>query len=926
MIRFSLTIEGSNTGTIPPIMSAYYARCASGYLEGEQCVVNGLQALGGTFDTMVPVDLFNDESVPLTRQLKDLMNLATIWTDYTQDFQIPASDTNNAIFANWFDENLVLGDWNPNIGKNATIYIHGLPVFEGRVELIGCKFKDGLPQLYNIIFYGTTKKLLDAWGEKVMNEVDWSAYNHTGNYTNIISSWDQALLGGDILWPIADYNQQYRYSKLSGVNGNIRDPRGVEVDDLRPTIRLRAMLTTVFEDIGYTLSGSFLTRPEMDDLYILPMQTAGPMYDPEYTLPGTCEAFNSPQTFTASTGILTYKQLIFPTIVNNPSGNYDNTTGDYTVNRGGWYQFSIDVLSVIAPGVPLQSLEIAFFVNGRKMLAPSQLTFTSTSGAVGGSFNLRLDAMDVVSVRYRATGNWSTISITFKCYKAPQGINGTTINMQDAMPQKPVKDFINGVLQAFNCILVPVGEQEIEIHNLQDWLALGTTKNWSPYIDVKDIQHDKLPIPRHVSFEPQESTCLANAYYKQINKREFGSMKYMPEIDYPTDEFNVESIFHVIAPQAMNEVNFNGQIVRKTELNLAVFLDSDYKPVQQDYTLFYYGGKQPISDYYFFNNIQQVVMPLMTSYSAYPTLETSYSTAFAFELTLRGDAPKNTMYMMYWHRYLSRMYSTQSRVVKMTAILPVGEWLNLQLNDTIAISGNYYKIQSIKYDMLTEIANLELVTYPDVDILKFTITGNRPVFTNPVPTPAGQTYVKNYVVAKGIMNSYKFNGQDYLDTNQDPDYNQNNVSQLVQQVSNLQSIVQFNQITMYRNTLSGPSTTDSTTWANIPMEYSESIGYVDNITATLSPSKYVCTDGGQYKFCATVEMEQSGNKHSQIAILLNGIPTTGMAGTSADYDIEYFSCILDLAPTDEVTLAWKPKTGGSHTVYFENCYFLVLKK
>ena len=51
-----------------------------------------------------PVDLFNDESVELTRQLKDLMNLSTIWTDYTKDFQIPASDTNNEIFANWFDE------------------------------------------------------------------------------------------------------------------------------------------------------------------------------------------------------------------------------------------------------------------------------------------------------------------------------------------------------------------------------------------------------------------------------------------------------------------------------------------------------------------------------------------------------------------------------------------------------------------------------------------------------------------------------------------------------------------------------------------------------------------------------------------------------------------------------------------------------
>ena len=37
-----------------------------------------------------PVDLFNDESIPLTRQLKDLMNLSTVWTDYTKDFQIPA--------------------------------------------------------------------------------------------------------------------------------------------------------------------------------------------------------------------------------------------------------------------------------------------------------------------------------------------------------------------------------------------------------------------------------------------------------------------------------------------------------------------------------------------------------------------------------------------------------------------------------------------------------------------------------------------------------------------------------------------------------------------------------------------------------------------------------------------------------------------
>lgn len=872
-----------------------------------------------------PVDLFNDESIPLTRQLKDLMNLSTIWTDYTKDFQIPASDTNNEIFANWFDENMVIVGWNPNIGKDATIFIHGLPVFEGRVELIGCKFKDGLPQLYNIIFYGTTKKILDAWGEKLMNEVDWSAYNHTANYANILSSWDGSLLSGDILWPIADYNQGWRYSTLTGVNGNILKPRGVEVDDLRPAIRLRAMLTTAFSSIGYTLSGSFLTRPEMDDLYILPMQTAGPLYDPEYVLPGTFDANALSYTYiTKTTGTLNYTKIIFPIVGANPSGNYDASTGVYTANRTGNYTFRIG-FNVSFISVLNTSISFVVMVNGRVMYTYVQQT--NTIGTTYYSSNLVLNTGDKVTIGYNTFSSISPASsLFFDCNKAPQGINGNTVGMIDAMPQKPIKDFINGVLQGFNCILVPTGEKTIEIHNLADWLALGTTKNWTSYVDVKDIQHDKMPIPRHVSMEHQESTCLANAYYKQINKREYGSIKFMPLIDYPTDEFNVETPFHVIAPQAMNQVNLNGQIVRKTELNIPVFMDSDAKPVQQDYTLFYYGGKQSVSDVWYFNNVIQYVMPLMTPYSEYPTLSTSYSNAFGLELSLRGDAPTQTMYNMYWNEYLSRMYSTQSRVVKMTAVLPVGEWLNLQLNDTIAISSNYYKIQSIQYDMLTEIANLELVTYPDVEIMRFTSTGQKPDFSNPTETPFGLTYLKDYSVAKGIMNSYKFNGQDYLDTNQDIDYNQNNVFSLVQQVDNLQSIIQFNQITMYRTTLSGPSTTDSTTWANIPMEAQESIGYVDNITATLTPSKYVCTDGGQYKFCATVEMEQSGNKHSQMAILLNGIPTTGMAGTSADYDIEYFSCILDLAPTDEVTLAWKPKTGGSHTVYFENCNFLILKK
>jgi hypothetical protein len=300
--------------------------------------------------------------------------------------------------------------------------------------------------------------------------------------------------------------------------------------------------------------------------------------------------------------------------------------------------------------------------------------------------------------------------------------------------------------------------------------------------------------------------------------------------------------------------------------------------------------------------------------------------AFGLEYSIKGDAPVNSIYNLYWKEYLSRMYSTQSRLVKMTGIVPVGEWLNFALNDTIAISGNYYKVQSVKYDMLTEVANLELITYPDVDIMSFTTTGQKPVFTDVVVNVNGKSYLNDYAVAKGIMNAYRFGTQDYLDTNQDTTFNQNSVSDISQQMQSLQAIVQFNQITMYRSSISGPLATDSTIWLNIPMESQVSIGYVQNITATLAPSKYICTDGGQYKFTAMVEAEQSGNKHSTFAILVNGIPTTGYGGIATDYGVVNFSTILDLSTTDEVTLAWKPKTGGSHTIYVTNANFLILKK
>lgn len=872
-----------------------------------------------------PVDLFNDESITFSRKVKDLTDLSTAWTDFTQAFTIPSSPKNDGVFANWFSENAVFDGWNPNLGLDAQILLHGLPVFEGRVELKGTKFLEGLPSSYDIIFYGKVKRILDLWGESLMNQIDLSAYEHIANNANVTGSWNQTLLSGDVLYPIADYYTGFRYSSSTGINNNIKYPRGIEIDDVRPAIRFSALFQKAFGNIGYSVTGSFLSRPDIEDLYVLGMQNAGGLYNDVSSdlscLARTSIIYNlTPQAI----GIAAYNKVDFATASVNPSGAFNLTTDTYTINRKGNYsfKFEIDSLNIITPS-PTSKVIIGFFVNGA--IVKSQTYTTSFTGIFDISFNMLLNVGDEVTLRYISYGNNQVLSLAFFCIAYPYGLKNTIVNMADTMPQIKIKDFINGTLQAFNLIAVPVSDSEIEIHNIYDWYELGTLKDYTNYIDIKEITHEKIPVPKDLTFTHKESEILANNYYRKLANREFGSITYAPNVDFPTDELKVETIFNVLAPSFMDEVNGSGVKVRTTEINMPVFLDSDGKPVKQDLTLFYYGGKQTVTDTYYFDGVLQTVFPLMTCFSAYPTTKTSYSTAFGIEASFSGDAPLETMYMMYWHKYVTRMYSNRSRVVKMKAILPVLEWLKMELNDTIAISGNYYKIQSIQYDMLSEVANLELITYPDVNFLTLDSDGDTIDYGDPVSNSNGETYIKSYPVASGILNSYNSNGVNLANTMQDVSYNQNSVSDLLFQVENIQQTLQFNQWTLYNSTPQVLTTSD-TVWIPIPQSTAEQIGYVGNLSYDLAQCSFTALEGGQYKFIGMVAFEQSGNKHIEYTIFINDVPSTAYACTDSNFHSIQIDCILTLGINDVVSLKYKNVTSGTHSINVLKTNFAILKK
>jgi hypothetical protein len=66
--------------------------------------------------------------------------------------------------------------------------------------------------------------------------------------------------------------------------------------------------------------------------------------------------------------------------------------------------------------------------------------------------------------------------LRFEITQVPFGIDGSTLDFEVVMPSMKVSDFINGFLRTYNAVLIPVSNTEFELHNIDDYYALGRYK------------------------------------------------------------------------------------------------------------------------------------------------------------------------------------------------------------------------------------------------------------------------------------------------------------------------------------------------------------------------------------------------------------------------------------------------------------------
>lgn len=149
----------------------------------------------------------------------------------------------------------------------------------------------------------------------------------------------------------------------------------------------------------------------------------------------------------------------------------------------------------------------------------------------------------------------------------------------------------------------------------------------------------------------------------------------------------------------------------------------NYDPVRVLPRLFFYNGQINCQNYfiqgYQYNSSsvitpQQInVFPYFDNYNvvtgSFPTTD-SESLLFNNENASYGQTPTENLYTNYWSTYVSLLYNPKTRLMDASAIIPLADYFEMQLNDIVNFRGNYWHLRAINdYSIKTGECNLQLL-------------------------------------------------------------------------------------------------------------------------------------------------------------------------------------------------------------------------
>lgn len=521
------------------------------------------------------LDIDANFSQMINYSIDDLNNLDSKTTNFTKTIVLPGTSKNNRLLGNIFEfsnSNYTV-DSAPNFGYNfnasksakARIEVNGMQVIKGVMRLMEIII-DGENVEYEIALFGELGGFFSRLGASKLTDLDFSEYNHTYNYTNIVNSWDNANAGEGYYYPLIDYGNTSPISNLDFYK------KSFFFTAFRPAFFVKEYINKIITNAGYTWESTFFNTDFFKRL-IIPNNQVRLKYNREQIFESTI----NPEALTLSPS----QYLIHSNIVNDLFTNSANKTFTYTPAQAFSGLFNVNLRGTYKIRNSVASLPLRYAYATLTIYKNNVLAYIDTNKRFGGfattiglsnepsyNFSLRFPR---IPVTFNTGDYWN---MKLEIYDTDGAVidvvlNNSTVNIltdnpilitaqyddfllvNGSLPQNILqKDFFASILKMFNLMVTEdkFTEKKLVIEPYVNFYDTDRTtyQDWSDKVDRSQVIKIK-PMSeinaRYYDIKFKQDADWFNEQYRKKYVEGYGDYRFDNQLEFAKDTSTTEVIF-----------------------------------------------------------------------------------------------------------------------------------------------------------------------------------------------------------------------------------------------------------------------------------------------------------------------------------------------------------------------------------------------
>ena len=654
------------------------------------------------------LDLVQDISTEFTYTIDDITDFGSKNTSFSKTISITGTATNNKIFgfifdmgsANFTDDTLPNVNYNFNAAKAAQcrIFIDKVQIFKGTLRILEIVV-DNKTIEYQCSVFGELGGFITSLGNDRLENLDFSAYDHTYNVANIAASWD-SITGSGYYYPLIDYG-----NVSTGVYGVAK--KDFQFKAFRPALFVAEYIEKIFEGTDYTytldLSAGDLA---LYNRLIIPHNQAFlssstnlqlDAYPIDQTYTGTAvEVFLEFGTFTLGNFTLTSSNTLF-----TYTGSTKVVNIDFNVN-GEWEVGQNATMNLLKNGVAIASYSMGVGFAGNYFQA--NFNISANTILTNDTFRIQI-AWSLGSQPYTFNSlSSSGFDITTTTSEVVPINYAETVKINNTIPKGIFqRDFFLSICKLFNLYVYDDtwDEKKILIKPYIDFYPSSSAdaEDWTNKIDrAKPLSIKPMSElnARYYHYKFKEDNDFYNENYKKKYNESYGDRIYDTAYDFSKNTESVEVIF---APSVLYQKTGTDKIYPA----IYKVSDNNTKENAMDSVIRILQAKKITGKASWDILNDATVLSTNTAYGYgghlddpdTPTNDINFGVPNELKFTAT-TYPTTNLFNAYYSEYIAEITSKNSKLLTCSALLNTIDIMNLDFSSYKWIDGVLYRLNKVE--------------------------------------------------------------------------------------------------------------------------------------------------------------------------------------------------------------------------------------